>query len=120
VESTPQGSNQVDYFELGSPDPAATKAFYGGLFGWSVGDVSPARYSMVNDGAGGLWDTSEMGGGSWAMFYVHVADVKDAIENATRLGATVAVPFVDNGQIEFAHLIDPQGNRFGVWRPKQA
>jgi predicted enzyme related to lactoylglutathione lyase len=29
------------------------------------------------------------------------------------------VPYVDNGAIEFAHLVDPQGNRFGVWRPKQ-
>jgi hypothetical protein len=28
------------------------------------------------------------------------------------------MPFVDNGAIEFAHLIDPQGNRFGIWRPK--
>jgi predicted enzyme related to lactoylglutathione lyase len=34
------------------------------------------------------------------------------------LGATVAVPLVDNGAIEFAHLVDPQGNRFGVWKPK--
>ena len=33
--------------------------------------------------------------------------------------AVVAVPLVDNGQIEFAHLLDPLGNRFGVWRPKE-
>jgi predicted enzyme related to lactoylglutathione lyase len=30
----------------------------------------------------------------------------------------VAIPLIDNGRIEFAHLIDPQGNRFGIWRPK--
>jgi predicted enzyme related to lactoylglutathione lyase len=47
-------SNPVDYFEIGSPDPEATKAFYS----------------------------------------------------------------IDNGEIEFAHLIDPLGNRFAVWRPK--
>ena len=35
------------------------------------------------------------------------------------LGATVAVPLVDNGQIYFAHLLDPLGNRFGIWQPKQ-
>jgi uncharacterized protein len=28
------------------------------------------------------------------------------------------VPLTDNGPLEFAHLQDPQGNRFGVWRPK--
>jgi uncharacterized protein len=41
-----------------------------------------------------------------------------AIDRAVGLGASVAVPFVDNGAIEFAHLTDPSGNRFGVWRPK--
>ena len=26
------------------------------------------------------------------------------------------VDFVDNGQITFAHLVDPDGNRFAFWR----
>jgi uncharacterized protein len=111
--------NKVDYFELGSPDPEATKAFYSGLFDWEVGEPSmPAAYSMVNGGDGGLWDTSGMGGGNWAIFYVHVDDVAASIEKAQQLGATVAIPLVDNGQIKFAHLVDPLGNRFAVWRPK--
>jgi uncharacterized protein len=112
-------ANDVNYFEIGCPDPGAAKAFYGGLFGWTIGEPSmPARYSMVNEGRGGLWDTSEMGGGTWAIFYVQVDDVQMAIDRAVGLGASVAVPFVDNGAIEFAHLTDPSGNRFGVWRPK--
>lgn len=112
-------ANKIDYFEIGSPDPQAATAFYGTLFGWQVGEPSmPARYSMVDEGNGGLWDTSELGGAHWAIFYVHVADVAAAVSQATELGATVAIPLVDNGTIEFAHLIDPQGNRFGVWRPK--
>jgi uncharacterized protein len=24
---------------------------------------------------------------------------------------------IDNGRIQFAHLLDPAGTRFGVWRP---
>jgi len=57
-------TNTVNYFEVGSPDPAASKAFYGGLFGWDVGEPSmPARYSMIDEDRGGLWDTSQMGGG---------------------------------------------------------
>lgn len=110
--------NQVDYFEIGSPDPEGTKAFYGGLFGWNVGEPSPVGYQMVESDKGGLWDTSSMGGGNWAIFYVHVEDVPAAIERATALGATVAVPLVDNGRIEFAHLLDPLGNRFAIWKPK--
>ena len=59
-----------------------------------------------------------MGGENWAIFYVHVDDVQATIDRAEELGARVAMPFVDNSAIEFAHLIDPQGNRFGIWRPK--
>lgn len=112
-------SNDVNYFEIGSPDPAASKAFYESLFSWKIGEPSmPARYSMVNADRGGLWDTSEAGGASWAIFYVQVEDVPAAMDRAQQLGATVVVPLVDNGAIEFAHLSDPLGNRFGIWRPK--
>jgi predicted enzyme related to lactoylglutathione lyase len=73
---------------------------------------------MVEGDRGGLWDTSGIGGGSWAIFSAQVDDVAAAVARAVELGATVAVPLVDNGAIEFAHLVDPQGNRFGVWKPK--
>ncbi|GAA3893128.1 hypothetical protein GCM10022381_38520 [Leifsonia kafniensis] len=110
-------SNPVDYFEIGSPDPEAARAFYSGLFDWEIGPPSAARYSTINTQDGGLWDTSEMGGGSWAIFYVHVDNVSDALDKAVALGATVVIPLVNNGQIEFAHLQDPLGNRFAIWRP---
>ncbi|MDQ6669459.1 MAG: VOC family protein [Chloroflexota bacterium] len=114
-------TNDVNYFEIGSPDPEASKAFYGALFAWNFGEPAmPARYSMVNENRGGLWDTSEMGAGNWAIFYVQVEDVRAAIDRAQQLGATVVVPLIDNGAIEFAHLADPLGNRFGIWRPKVA
>lgn len=112
-------TNDVNYFEIGTPDPAASTAFYGSLFGWTVGQPSmPARYSMVDGDHGGLWDTSEMGGANWAIFYVQVEDVQAAIDRATELGGGVVLPLIDNGAIEFAHLTDPRGNRFGIWRPK--
>jgi predicted enzyme related to lactoylglutathione lyase len=109
-------ANQVDYFEIGTPNPETSRAFYGGLFGWTFGEPSPQAYSMVNGNAGGLWDTSASGMGNWAVFYVHVDDVTVSLAKAQELGATVVVPIVDNGQITFAHLVDPTGNRFAVWR----
>ena len=112
-------ANEVDYFEIGSAEPAKSKAFYGGLFDWNIGDPEgPAQYGMVDEDRGGMWDTTAMGGSHWAIFYVHVDDVPATIEKAQALGASVAIPLVDNGRIEFAHLIDPLGNRFGVWRPR--
>ncbi len=109
----------VNYFEIGSADAEAAGRFYGTLFDWTLGGSSPVGYRMVNDDQGGLWDTSQVGGGSWAIFYVQVDDVAASVRQAQELGATVALPLVDNGQIEFAHLVDPDGNRFGVWKPKQ-
>jgi len=73
---------------------------------------------MVDEGRGGLWDTSCIGGGNYAIFYVNVPDVHATVDQALELGANLVVPITDNGTIEFAHLTDPMGNRFGVWRPK--
>jgi predicted enzyme related to lactoylglutathione lyase len=109
--------NVVNYFEIGTPDAGATTAFYGQLFDWKI-DEQPGGYGMVEGDKGGVWDTSQMGGASWAIFYVQVDNVKAAIDKAEGLGAKVVVPFTDSGALEFAHLQDPQGNRFGVWRPK--
>ncbi len=108
--------NVVNYFEIGTTDAGATSAFYGGLFGWQFGD--PCDYRMIDAALGGVLDSSAMGGGSYAIFYVQVDDVQATITKASELGATVVVPFTDNGPLEFAHLHDPHGNRFGVWRPK--
>jgi hypothetical protein len=109
-------NNAVNYFEVGTPDVNATKAFYGGLFGWQIGDSGD--YRMVESDKGGVWDTATTGGGSWAIFYVQVEDVQATIAKAVELGAKVLVPLTDNGPLEFAHLQDPHGNRLGVWRPK--
>jgi predicted enzyme related to lactoylglutathione lyase len=111
-------SATVNYFEVGTPSPEESQRFYGGLFGWAIGEPSPVGYRMVDGGAGGLWDTTELGGAAWGIFYVQVDDVQATIAAARSLGAEVLVPMVDNGAIEFAHLADPHGNRFGIWRPK--
>ena len=98
--------NFVNYFEIGTPNAGATTAFYGDLFGWSIGEPSDG-YRMIEGDKGGVCDTTSVRGGSWAIFYVQVDDVKTVIDKATSLGATVVVPFTDNSALEFAHLQDP-------------
>jgi predicted enzyme related to lactoylglutathione lyase len=36
-------ANDGDYFEIGTPDPEASKALYGGLFSWTFGEPSPQK-----------------------------------------------------------------------------
>ncbi|MDQ4490403.1 VOC family protein [Sinomonas sp. ASV486] len=110
-------TTQVNYFEIGTQDPEGSKTFYNGLFGWGFGEPSPVGYRMINTDAGGMWDSGAVGGGHWAVFYVQVDDVASSLAEAERLGATVVIPLTNNGAIEFAHLGDPEGNRFGIWRP---
>jgi predicted enzyme related to lactoylglutathione lyase len=110
----------MNYFELASPDPEATRSFYGPLFDWEMTVPDPQGYGSVQQDAGGLWDTSGMGGGTWAIFYVQVDDVQATLDRAVELGGSVTLPLVDNGQIVFAHLLDPHGNRVGVWKPNAA
>ena len=59
----------VNYFEVGSPDPDAARSFYGSLFDWTFGESSAVGYQMVNGDKGGLWNTTSLGGASWAIFY---------------------------------------------------
>ena len=50
------------------------------------------------------------------MNYVDVASIDAAIEQATKLGATVAMPKRPvSGEGHIAIIIDPQGNMCGLW-----
>lgn len=101
-------SNVMNYFEIGTPDAAATTAFYGDLFGWQIGDAA-GGYGMFEGDKGGIWDTAQIGGGSWAIFYVQVNDVNAAIGKATGLGAAVVVPLTDNGPLDSPTCKIPKG-----------
>lgn len=46
-------ANDMNYFEIGTPDPEASKAFYGALFDWRFGEPSmPARYGQSTSQSG--------------------------------------------------------------------
>ena len=115
-------ANPVVHFEVVGKDATTLTKFYGGAFGWQLEDVMEGSYYMANTGGegdipGGI-GASPDGGSGHVMFYVQVDDVAATITRAQDAGATLLLPAVDTGAIEFAHLADPQGNRFGIWRPK--
>lgn len=113
-------TDTVNYFEIGTTDPQAAQAFYGDTFGWTFGPLTPGDYRMVGEAGngGGLWDSTSIGGESWAVFYIEVDDIHAKIAQATANGADTVIPLVDNGTILFTHLRDPLGNRFGLWQRK--
>ncbi len=105
--------------DLMSTDPERSKAFFTGLFGWTVkpmpmGDFT---YEMLgNEGRefGGVVPLDPNHGmpSHW-ISYVHVPSVDEAADLATRAGGTVHVPPTDiPGVGRFAVVADPQGAFF--------
>ena len=117
-------TNGIGWFQIGVPDMAAAQRFYGDLFGWTFtkDDDPNLQYHIVQTPAagsiqGGIWET---GGetSNHAMFCIMVDDVAETVRRAEAAGGKVVVPpaTTANGLV-FADVVDPDGNRFGVFTP---
>lgn len=113
--------NAVTWFEIGTPDVAAAKSFYGQLFGWSFAADGP--YTLITaPGAagpgGGIFNT----GGNvppYAVFVVQVADVAATAARTEELGGKVVVaPMQLDDGMAVAYVADPNGSMFALFSPK--
>ena len=119
VERYPDGT--FCWVDLGTVDPAATKAFYGGLLGWEFDDLptgDKGTYTICRLGGkavAGLYDRAEEPG--WGS-YLKVEDVDRATGRARELGADVLVePFDAPGGGRVATVRDPAGAAVSLSRP---
>lgn len=113
------------WYELQSADPAASKAFYDRVIGWSIAEPNADMdYRMIETGSGAVGGvmrlTDEMAAGGakpgW-LFYVGVDDVDataEAIKSAG--GAIIMGPWDMPGVGRMAVAIDPQGIPFYIMR----
>lgn len=114
----------VDWFQIDTDDPKGAQQFYGELFSWKFASDpgSGETYQLVTgSGAdrpqGGVFDTQGEGPNR-ATFFVVVSDVAAAVEQAERLGGKVVnPPRTTPDGLTFAHLLDPSGNHFGIYKP---
>jgi hypothetical protein len=126
MEITSYQPGTPNWVDLGSPDPEATAAFYGSLFGWDIQDAGPADvdtggYRMcLRDGhpVAGIGGQEQPGPPYWTT-YVSVADV-DAATKAVEVagGQTVVGPMDVMRAGRMAVFADPAGAPFSVWQPK--
>ncbi|MFC0842343.1 VOC family protein [Streptomyces noboritoensis] len=112
------------WFEIGTNDPQATKEFYGRAFGWrfekddSAGGKPYFNVFTGNDWpSGGMYDHSGPGvGGDYAMPSFVVADIPATVARAAMAGAAIEHgPDANPDGLVFARLVDPRGNRFGLF-----
>jgi hypothetical protein len=124
--AAPPGGHHVGkiiFVELVTPDVAAAKTFYGGLFGWTFRDVQVGAVRSVeasHDGeviAGLVYRpirSGEKRQPAWLSF-VSVADVDAVLRTAVDKGAKfLAKPQDVGGRGRVAVLRDPQGAVFGI------
>jgi hypothetical protein len=117
------------WFELGTNDQDAAKAFYTQLFGWGFSDFPMGDgmgvYTMFTlDGkeVGAAYQLNEQqqpGVQPHWMPYVAVESADDAAARAVELGGEIAAPAFDVFDFgRMAVLKDPSGGVFSVWQPK--
>jgi uncharacterized protein len=127
-ERTDMGQPVV-HFEIIGTDPAKLRDYYAELFGWEFDTADaateavsqPGNYGFVDGGANGEGSgiNGGVGGGRGyerrVLFYVSVADVEAALQEAERLGGTrVMGPEGTRGSLVVGHFSDPEGNLIGV------
>ncbi|MFH8611600.1 VOC family protein [Streptomyces sp. NPDC018029] len=115
-------------FEIGTTDAKTTMGFYAAAFGWRFekgesADGTP--YCNVFTGArwpsGGLWDHSgSPNGADYVMPSFLVSDVAATSAAAEQSGGRVEYgPRTNPDGPGFARLLDPRGNRFGLFSPPE-
>ncbi len=108
----------VTGWQIISPHPDATAAFYQQLFDWHLDRNNTLGYRELTTGDDGI------NGGVWpgppderpfAQLFIEVPDVHSHVERATSLGATVLVPasVLPDGDV-MAVLKDPVGLPFAI------
>jgi predicted enzyme related to lactoylglutathione lyase len=113
----------IGWFEIGTDAPEPVEQFYSAVFGWTfTPDDGPMPYHYATTPApdsirGGVFPT----GGklpNYAVFYVVVQDVAASCVSAEAAGGKVVLPPTEtpNGLV-FAQVLDPSGNRFGIYTP---
>jgi predicted enzyme related to lactoylglutathione lyase len=119
----------IVHFEIIGADPPALRSFYGTMFGWefdtsglvseAVSEPSDYGFTDRNTTPDGVGIPGGIGGGQRydprALFYVGVADVETALQQAEALGATrVMGPEQAPTGLVVGQFTDLEGNLIGL------
>ena len=115
-------NNRVVHFEIPADRPEELTKFYSEIFGWTFekAPMPGPEYWLCKTGTegpginGGLMQRQHPQ--HPITNYVDVPNIDATLEQATKLGAKVALPKTTiPGMGAYAALIDPQGNICGLW-----
>jgi predicted enzyme related to lactoylglutathione lyase len=110
------------WVELYTADTDAAKAFYGGLFGWTLQESGPefGGYALfLRDGApvAGLMQNAEEAPNAWSV-YLESNNAADTTAMAAANGGQVLLDAMAVGDLGHMALVtDPGGAAVGIWQP---
>ncbi|HVB05240.1 MAG TPA: VOC family protein [Acidimicrobiales bacterium] len=113
------------WVDISSPDQAATRAFYTGLFGWEVEELPAdaggyAQFTLGGKVVAGTGPQMMPGMPTVWTTYVKVDDAAAVTAAATEKGATVFVEPMEVMQAgKMAMFADPMGVPIALWQPGQ-
>ena len=127
--STKYAHGVFSWVSLSTPDPAAAKHFYGGVFGWQFEDMPAGpemTYTFVklkNQSVGGLAaltkDMLSQGVPPHWMPFVNVTNADEVAKKASQSGGQVPYPPIDVLDVgRMALLEDPTGAKVAIWQAK--
>jgi predicted enzyme related to lactoylglutathione lyase len=105
--------------ELASPDPNASGAFYGDLFGWTItpAEGAPMAYWSITNGEainGGVRELAPGEPPNW-LAYFGVEEIDAAVSRVGELGGKIMSGPIDIGIAKIAIAQDPQGAVFALY-----
>jgi uncharacterized protein len=106
---------RIDYIEFPATDIAATKAFYGDVFGWKFTDYGP-EYTSFEDGRlnGGFTTGGEVASGG-ALVVLYSTDLETLKKKVIAAGGAITAPIFEFPGGRRFHFKDPNGNELAVW-----
>ncbi|MDQ1375893.1 MAG: uncharacterized protein QOE15_66 [Acidimicrobiaceae bacterium] len=108
----------IVHAEIRSTDPDATRAFFGGLFGWTYPQEGAfPGYTFVDTGVPDSLYTAIsplQGDGDLVTFFIGVDDIDGTLAQAAELGGQVVQERVNVPGVSFALIADPQGHVVGL------
>jgi len=127
-ETQPSPTGGYIWYELMTPDPEGSKAFYDAVVGWNIGPAVEEfkGYRMINrsDGkaAGGIMPIDEEmqqhGARPTWLGYIHVTDVDRSAASIEQAGGkTFIAPFDIPNVGRIAMVADPTGAPFYIMKP---
>ena len=128
-DTGPNPEGDYIWYELMTPDPEGSKAFYDAVVGWNISPEGPPEYGgyrMIgrSDGkhAGGVLPlTAEMqqhGARPTWLGYIHVQDVDERLHAIEAAGGKTLMPANDIPNVgRIAMVADPQGAPFYIMKP---